>query len=143
MEYKNNTLTIVREMHAPADAVWKALTDIAIIKQWLQIFPDFKPEVGFEIKFLLGPDKDHQYLHIVKVTEVVKNEKLSYTWAYDGQPGDSLVTFALKAMGGMTEVMFMHTILKPFPDTKNFSHANFIEGWTYTVDALQKFVEKK
>lgn len=144
MEYQNNKLTIARTFNAPIALVWKALTELDLLKQWSPFFPDFKAEVGFESRFLLGPDKDHQYMHICRVTEVIEGKKLSYTWAYDGHPGASLVTFDLTAEGETTKIIFTHEISIPFPtDDPNFAFGSFLQGWTYTMDALQKFVEKK
>lgn len=141
---EDNTLTILRIFDARIDFVWKALTDIDLIKQWSPFFPDFKPEVGFESRFLLGPDKDHQYLHICKVTEVNECAKITYSWKYEGYAGNSLVTFELFSAAEKTNIIFIHKITEPFPaDNEDFSKNNFIEGWMYTVDALQKFVEKK
>lgn len=149
----NNSLVIERVMDAPIDLVWKALTDSALLKQWLPFFPDFKAEVGFETRFKLGPD-DHQYEHICRVLEAIPEKKLTYTWYYEGYPGRSHVTFELFSEGdpsshkaskgqGTTKVVLTHTITEQFPqDNPDFAEENFKEGWTYTIDGLKEFVEK-
>src|SRR6185437_11847940 len=114
-------LVLEREFNAPSDLVWKSLTDIKLLKQWLPFFPDFKPEVGFETRFKLGPSKDHQYTHICKVLEVVPYKKLTYTWYYEGYKGKSHVTFELFKENERTKVVLTHTITEPFPtDTPDF-----------------------
>lgn len=141
MEYQNNKLIIARTFDAPIELVWKALTDFELIKQWSPFFTNFKAKVGFENRFMLGPDPEHQYLHVCKVIEVVVNKKLAYTWAYDGQPGESRVTWELSNGGKATEIEFTHEIIKPFPDDDpSFAQSNFVQGWTHTVNALQDWV---
>lgn len=142
MAENNSSVVLTRVLDAPVDLVWKALTDIKLLKQWLPFFPDFKPEVGFETRFKLGPSDDHQYTHICRVLEVVPYKKLTYTWYYEGYTGQSHVIFALFDKKEQTKVVLMHTITEPFPkDNPDFDPKNFKEGWTYTIDGLKKFVE--
>ena len=138
---ENELFVITQVLNAPIDLVWEALTDAQLLRQWCPYFPDFRPEVGFESRFLLGSDKDHQYLHIVHVTEVVEKKKLSYTWRYNGYAGNSLVTFELAKEGSGTKLVFTHEIIEPFPDDPAFAKENFAEGWKYTVQALRRYVE--
>ena len=139
---KEKKLVITRVFDAPVELVWRAITDIDLLKQWAPFFADFRAEVGVENRFLLGTDPEHQYLHICRVTEVIKGRRLTYTWGYEGVVGDSLVTFELSAEGEKTRVVFTHEIVTPFgEDNPNFALGNFEQGWTFIVGALQKFVE--
>ncbi len=81
-----------RTLNAPAERVWKAITDKDKMKQWYFDIAEFKPEVGFEFRFTAGSEKK-KYLHICKITEVVVGKKLTYSWRYDGYEGMSYVTF--------------------------------------------------
>jgi uncharacterized protein YndB with AHSA1/START domain len=136
-------LIIERTINAPTERVWQALTDINELKKWLPFWPDFKPEVGFTARFELGRDPEHQYVHLCKVREVIDNEKLTYSWHYEGYPGYSTVTFELLPAGDKTKLKLVHKITEAFPaDNSDFSDANFKEGWTYTADALKEFAEK-
>lgn len=141
---KNKPLTIERTVHAPAELVWKALTNKELLQKWLPFFPDFRPEVGFETRFQLGRDESHHYTHVCRVLEVIPGKKLTYTWRYDGYAGDSHVTFELSDEGENTLVTLTHTIIEPFPaNNPDFAKKNFAEGWTYTINGLKEFVEKK
>ncbi|MEO8363587.1 MAG: SRPBCC domain-containing protein [Ilumatobacteraceae bacterium] len=143
MEYQNNKLIIARTIDAPVELVWQALTDLELIKKWSPFFTEFKAEVGFENRFMLGPDPEHQYLHICKVLEVAEDRKLIYSWAYGGYSGESRVTFDLSGGANSTDLVFTHEITAPFPsDEPSFAESNFIQGWTHTVNALQQFVSK-
>lgn len=136
-------LVIERIINEPAARVWRALTDRDELKQWLPFLKDFKLEVGHEVRFELGKDPEHQYLHVSKLIEVVDGQKLTYGWRYEGYPGDSHVTFELFADGDKTKLKLTHRILEPFPaDNPDFAPSGFKEGWTYTVDGLKDYVEK-
>jgi uncharacterized protein YndB with AHSA1/START domain len=142
MQNEQRLLVIERIAHAPVDLVWKSLTDIALLKQWLPFFAEFKPEVGFETRFKLGKDDDHQYEHVCRVLEVIPKKKLTYTWYYAGYEGRSQVTFELLPEGDQTKIMLTHVITEEFPkDNPDFDRKNFKEGWTYTIDALKNFVQ--
>ena len=71
--------------------------------------------VGFEFNFTGGPSEGKQYLHLCKVTEVIPEKKLTYSWRYGGYEGNSFVTFELFAEGNKTELKLTHTSLDTFP----------------------------
>lgn len=138
------TLIIERDIDAPVSLVWKALTDYSLLKQWLPFFPDFKAVKGFTTQFTLGKDEEHQYKHEVEVLEVVPIKKLTYTWRYPDYTGNSNVTFSLSGNDAKTKVVLTHIITEDFlQDNLDFAKNNFLEGWTYTIDGLKKFVEKE
>lgn len=137
-------ITIERVYCAPIKKVWKALTDNADLQQWYFKLPEFKAEVGFEFRFTGGKDEQHQYLHICVVTEAVPEEKLKYSWRYDGYEGISYVTFELFSEGNNTRLKLTHEGIESFPKTNSdFDKNNFNEGWTFIVGtAFKDFVEK-
>ncbi|HET7060130.1 MAG TPA: SRPBCC domain-containing protein [Candidatus Saccharimonadales bacterium] len=139
-----NELVIERIINAPIERVWRALTSQEDLKQWLPFFSGFKPEVGTKLKFKLGKDPDHQYVHLCEVKEVEENSRLVYSWRYEGYPGYSNVIFELSPAGNSatTKLKLTHEITAPFPaDNPDFSGEGFKEGWTYTADGLKEFVE--
>ena len=134
---------IERELDAPVATVWSAITDQTAIKKWFFEFEEFKPEVGFEFQFS-GEDKGVTFLHHCKVTEVVPQKKLAYSWRYDGYEGDSLVTFELFPVGDKTRIKLTHTGLETFPKLPSFAKENFAKGWTSLIgELLKNFVEKR
>lgn len=135
-------LIIERLINAPSEKVWSALTDAEKLKQWLPIFPEFRAEVGFETRFLLGP-KGREYPHICRITEVEEGKKLTYTWYYDGYDGMAYVTFELTPEDDRTKLTLTHIITEPFPaGNPDFSAKNAEMGWNYTADALRQYAEK-
>lgn len=138
----NAPFVIERTYHAPVGKVWKAITDKYEMKQWYFDLAEFKPEVGFEFRFEGGKD-DKQYLHICKITEVIIEKKLAYSWRYDGYEGNSVVTFELFAEGDQTRLKLTHEGLETFPQhNPAFAKENFVEGWTSILgSSLKGFVE--
>lgn len=134
---------IERVYDAPVGKVWKAITDRDEMKKWYFDLAAFKAEKGFEFQFEGGPD-GRKYLHCCQVMDVIPEQRLSYSWRYDGYEGNSVVTFELFAEGGKTRLRLSHTGLGTFPrDNADFARTNFAEGWTHIVGtSLKQFVEK-
>jgi len=134
---------IERIYNASIANVWKAITSKDDMKQWYFDLAEFKPEVGFEFRFTGGKDENNQYVHICKITEVVPQKKLSYSWRYEGYEGNSIVTFELFEEGVKTKLRLTHGGIETFPSHPDFARENFAEGWTHiTGISLKEFVEK-
>jgi uncharacterized protein YndB with AHSA1/START domain len=135
-------VVIERTFNAPVERVWKSLTDVEQMRQWYFDLKEFKPEVGFEFQFVV----EHEgttYDHRCKVTEVIPQKKLAYTWRYKGHEGDSLVTFELFSDGNKTRLKLTHEGLETFPKTPAYARENFEKGWTEIIGSkLKQFVEK-
>ena len=140
---KHEPLIVERTFNAPAHKVWKALTDINQIRQWYFNLADFKAEPGFEFQFEGGKD-DNVYLHKCRITEVMPNRKLQYTWRYEGYEGNSYVTFELFAEGEKTRLKLTHEGLETFPmSNPDFDKKNFMQGWTQIIGtSLKDHVER-
>jgi uncharacterized protein YndB with AHSA1/START domain len=135
-------IVVERTFNAPVARVWKALTDVDQMREWYFDLKEFKPEVGFEFEFSV----EHQgtnYHHLCKVTEVIPQKKIAYTWRYKGEPGNSLVTFELSSGGNETKLRLTHEGIETFPQTPAYARKNFEAGWTAIAGELEKFVEGK
>lgn len=135
---------IERSYKAPRRKVWRAITNKDDMKQWYFDIPEFKAEVGFEFEFYGGKEDGIQYLHRCRVTEVIPEKKLTYSWRYEGYVGISFVTFELFDEGDQTRLKLTHAGLDTFPkDNADLVRNNFAEGWTEIVSTqLKNFVEK-
>jgi uncharacterized protein YndB with AHSA1/START domain len=136
-------VVIERTFNAPVARVWKALTDVEQMRVWYFDLKEFKPEVGFEFEFVV----EHEgmtYHHLCKITEVIPQKKIAYTWRYKGEPGDSLVTFELSGAGNKTKLRLTHEGLETFPQTPAYARKNFEAGWTAIIGSeLKQFLEGK
>ena len=133
-------VVIERTFNAPIAKVWRAITDVDQMRAWYFDLKEFKPEVGFQFEFVV----DHEgmtYHHLCRVTEVVPQKKIAYTWRYKGEPGDSLVTFELFDEDDNTRVKLTHTGIETFPKTPAYARENFESGWTAIIGTeLKQFV---
>ena len=135
-------VVIERTYNAPVEKVWKALTDVDQMRQWYFDLKEFKPEVGFEFSFVVE-HKGNTYDHRCKITEVVPQKKIAYSWRYAGEEGDSLVTFELFADGDKTRLKLTHEGLETFPKLPAYARTNFEKGWTEIIgSSLKQYVEE-
>jgi len=134
---------IERVLNAPADKVWRAITNKEEMKQWYFDIADFKPEIGCEFTFE-GHNENRVFVHLCKITEVVPGKKIKYSWRYEGEPGLSFVTFELFSEGNKTRLKLTHEGLETFPQTKDFAKENFVKGWTHIIGkSLVEYFEKE
>jgi len=136
------SVIVERTLNAPVTRVWKALTDVDQMREWYFDLKEFKPQVGFEFEFSV----EHEgttYHHLCRVTEVIPEKKIAYTWRYKSEPGDSLVTIELFAEGDNTRLKLTHTGIESFPRTPAYARKNFEQGWTAIIGTeLKQFVEQ-
>ena len=135
-------VALERTLNAPVARVWKALTDVDQMRQWYFDLKEFKPQVGFEFEFVVQHE-GNGYHHLCKVTEVIPQKKIAYTWRYKGEPGNSLVTIELFPESNMTRLRLTHEGLETFPKTPAYARKNFEAGWTAIIGTeLKQFLEK-
>lgn len=136
--------TIERVYNASITKVWNALTRNEEMKQWYFDLPEFKAEKGFEFTFQAGKDPTKLFTHVCKITDVVTNKKLAYSWQYKDYEGYSEVIFELFEEGLQTRVKLTHTGINTFPESEDIKMENFAEGWTFTIGkSLKEYVEYK
>jgi uncharacterized protein YndB with AHSA1/START domain len=130
-------VVVEETVNAPVEKVWRAITDKNEMKQWYFDLDKFEPEVGFEFSFPGKGRKGETYIHLCKITEVIPNKKLQYSWSYQGYEGYSIVTFELFDEGDKTRVKLTHEGLDSFPkNNQDFAVASFTEGWTQIITKL-------
>src|SRR2546430_3356221 len=136
-------VVIERTFNAPVARVWKALTDADEMRVWYFDLKEFRPELGFEFEFTVEHEGT-KYHHLCKITEIIPQKRIAYTWRYKGEPGDSLVTFDLLPEGENTRLKLTHSGLETFPKTPAYARKNFEAGWNTIIGTeLKQFVEKK
>jgi uncharacterized protein YndB with AHSA1/START domain len=138
---KTKPLVVERTFAAPVEKVWKAITDADAMRRWYFDPENFQPRAGCEFRMVV----EHQgniYDHRCRVTEVVPQKKIAYTWRHHGHEGDSLVTMELFREGRKTRLKLTHAGLETFPKTPMFARKNFRQGWNMLIgDSLPDFVE--
>jgi uncharacterized protein YndB with AHSA1/START domain len=132
-EEATETLSVVveREMPHPPEKVWRALTQSALIGEWL-MKNDFQPVVDH--RFTLSADWGAVDCQV----RVVQPDKvLSYTWEAYGL--ESVVTWTLTPTGTGTIVRVEQTGFRP--DQKQAYHGAKA-GWPNFFDGLERVLEK-
>jgi uncharacterized protein YndB with AHSA1/START domain len=136
-------IVMERTFNAPDGKVWQALTDVDQMRQCYFDLKEFRPEVGFEFEFVVEHE-GNSYHHLCKVTEVIPQKKIAYTWRYKGESGNSLVTFELFGEGEKTRLRLTHEGIESFPKTPAYARKNFEAGWTAIIGSeLKRFVEEE
>ena len=134
-------VVVERTLDASVARVWKALTDVDQMRQWYFDLKEFKPEIGCEFEFLVEHEGNNYY-HLCKVSEVIPQKKIAYTWRYKGAPGNSLVTFELFPEDDKTRLKLTHSGIETFPKTPAYARKNFETGWTAISTELEEFLRK-
>ena len=138
----SEAIVMERTLNAPVAKVWKALTNVDQMREWYFDLKEFKPQIGFEFEFVVEHE-GNRYHHLCRVTELIPQKKIAYTWRYKGELGNSLVTFELLAEGDKTRLKLTHSGIETFPKTPAYARKNFEAGWTAIVGTeLKKFVER-
>jgi len=139
------SLTIKRRLKAPPAKVFAAWTDAEKIKRWMgpggftvpQAESDARVGGRYRIVMLSPAGETHAVGGVYR--EVVANEKLVFTWAWDAAPGDephqSLVSVVFKPDNGGTLLTLTHVEL--FDEESRAGHET---GWIGTLDKLESFV---
>jgi uncharacterized protein YndB with AHSA1/START domain len=139
------SLTLKRRLKAPPAKVFAAWTDPEKIKRWMgpgEIVTqraEADPRVGgrYRIEMHSPNGEPHNVGGVYR--EIVANEKLVFTWAWDVAPSDepheSLVTVLLKADGDGTLLTLTHE--KLFDEKSRDGHQH---GWMGALDKLEKLV---
>jgi uncharacterized protein YndB with AHSA1/START domain len=140
---ESGPLTIERTFAAPVALVWRAITNRDDMAKWYFDMENFEPKVGCEFRFVVEHESN-KYDHRCKITEVIPQKKIAYTWRYEGHKGNSLVTFELFPDGEKTKLKLTHEGLDTFSKTSLFARKNFLQGWTSLIGTeLKQFVEAK
>jgi uncharacterized protein YndB with AHSA1/START domain len=139
MRVDEEPVVVEETLNAPVETVWNAISRADLMRQWFfDNIPDFKPEVGFGTQFNVKSG-DRNFLHQWKVTEVVPNRKLKYSWTYDEYAGDAFVTFELSEQGNGTKLRLSVEVIEDFQqDIPEFTRANCVAGWEYFISQRLK-----
>jgi uncharacterized protein YndB with AHSA1/START domain len=140
----NTPFVIERTYNSPVDKVWDAITNVQKMREWYFDLPAFEAKVGFTFSFRGKGSKGEEYIHLCEVVEVVELKKISYTWKYEGYPGNSTVSFELFPENGQTRIRLTHAGLESFPqNTPDFAVSSFAAGWNEIIGkSLKEYLEK-
>jgi uncharacterized protein YndB with AHSA1/START domain len=129
--------------HAP-EAIWRALTNGALMARWLMAPTGFAPVVGTRFTFKTTPAGAWDGTIHCEVLHVQPNERLAYAWrgGHEDNVGygsrlDTVVTFTLAKVSGGTRVRLVHSGFVPANAT---AFTNMSEGWKKVMARLSAAV---
>jgi uncharacterized protein YndB with AHSA1/START domain len=126
-------LIVTRTLAYPVDRVWRAMTDPVALAAWF--WPQrFNPTAEVDLRVGGRYRIDGPAVGIAVSGEYVAVEpphKLIFTWAWDGEDDETLVTVDLTATAGGTDVRLRHE--KFGTDEQRDEHT---QGWYDCLDRL-------
>ena len=128
----SRSLVIEREMPHPPDKIWRALTQGALIGEWL-MKNDFQPAVGHRFSFRSTPVPGWDGVIDSEVLLIEPNSRLSYSWATMGTM--SVVTWTLTPTKGGTHVRMEQS---GFRSEEDAAYKGATYGWTKFIGNLER-----
>jgi uncharacterized protein YndB with AHSA1/START domain len=135
-EASTRTLVIERKLSHPASKVWRALTQGALMEEWL-MKNDFQPVVGHRFTFQAEPNPHWNGIVECQVLTVEPNQRLSYSWGSLGL--ESTVTFTLTPVEDGVLLRMEQSGFRPDQE-QAYQGAKY--GWKRFIDGLERVVEK-
>ena len=137
------SLTIKRRFNAAPEKVFAAWADPDKMRHWIgptgtlsaRTASDLRVGGRYDIKMILAVG-EHDVGGVYR--EIVPNEKLVFTWAWQSTPErESLVTVTFKPDGTGTVMTLLHEQLFD-NETRDRHNA----GWLGTIDRLEKYLSQ-
>ncbi len=123
---KSQTETLVFEVELPhpPEKVWRALSEPALLAEWLLPVFDFSLEPGAAFTFKREPVGGWDGVVSCRLLAADPPRRLSYTWVVGDM--DTVVTFTLTPADAATRLQIVHSGFKP-DQKQNFGGARY--GW--------------
>ena len=130
----SRSLVIEREMPHPPDKIWRALTQGALIGEWL-MKNDFQPAVGHRFSFRSTPVPGWDGVIDSEVLVIEPNSRLSYSWATMGTM--SVVTWTLTPTKAGTHLRMEQS---GFRSEEDAAYKGARYGWTKFIGNMERVV---
>jgi uncharacterized protein YndB with AHSA1/START domain len=87
----------------PIEKVWQALTDSALMSQWL-METDFKPDVGYQFRFKGKANKFWRGYVECKVVTIEPLKRIQFTWQNAEKQTPTTITYELQKTDSGTSI---------------------------------------
>ena len=128
------SLVIERELPHPPERIWRALTQDALIREWM-MENDFKPVVGHRFQFRSTPVPGWNGIIDSEVLVVEPHHTLSYSWGSMGLKNTVTWTLTPTRAGTMLR---MEQAGFPADQDAAYKGANY--GWQRFIGRLEQVV---
>jgi uncharacterized protein YndB with AHSA1/START domain len=124
--------------HRP-EKVWRALTDPALLTEWLLPVVELELESGAAFTFKTQPQPGWDGGVNCRILEIDAPRKLSYAWVVGDMEIDTVVTFTLTPTGSGTRLNLVQSGFK-HDQKQNFGGARY--GWNMMGGKLVALLER-
>ena len=121
---QSESISFEFDLHHSPEKVWRALTDPALLAQWLLPVVDLELEPGAAFTFKAPPQPGWDGAVHCRFLEIEAQRKLSYAWVVGDM--DTVVTFTLTPTASGTRLSLVQSGFKP-DQKQNFAGARY--GW--------------
>jgi uncharacterized protein YndB with AHSA1/START domain len=138
----STTIELTKEIAAPPEAVFRALTDADELSRWWTTSADSDARTGgaFEYRFEFPAEPDRNHTYEGTYDSIVANERVAYPW--QGRLGDTKVEVTLEAAGdGGTTLRLVHSGWGEggeWPAAVKMHE----DGWAFFLGNLQSYLER-
>ncbi len=115
------------DLRHPPEKVWRALTDPALLAEWLLPVVGFELAPGAAFSFRTDPHPGWDGTVACRLLEAEAPRRIRYTWAVDAMGLDTVVTFALTPTASGTRLTVTQAGFAPH-QRQAFGGARY--GWT-------------
>ena len=137
---ETRSIVIEKEMPHPPEKVWRALTQGALIEQWLMT-NDFEPRLGHRFNFRTTPMPYWNGVLDCEVLAVEPSKRLSYSWNASGEEAanglKTVVTWTLTPTKIGTLLRLEQSGFRP-EEEANYQGARY--GWQKFLGELERVV---
>jgi uncharacterized protein YndB with AHSA1/START domain len=123
---QSESISFEFDLHHSPEKVWRALTDPALLTEWLLPVVELKLEPGAAFTFKTQPYPGWDGTVNCRTLEIEAPRKLSYAWVVGDMDLDTVVTFTLAPTASGTRLSLVQSGFKP-NQKQNFGGARY--GW--------------
>ena len=134
-------VVIERELPHPPQKVWRALTQSALIEEWL-MKNDFEPVVGRKFTLRMAPAPNWNGVTDCEVLAVQPYRTLSYSWNSSGEEAENgLKTVVTWTLTPTPRGVLLRMEQSGFREDQKANYQGASYGWRKFVDQLERVVE--
>ena len=135
-EGDTRTVIVERQFAAPAEKLWRALTQPHLIEEWL-MKTDFQPVLGQRFQLRRNPTPEVSIVVDCEVLEVEPHQTLTYTWQAFGL--ESVVTWTLTPTPTGTRLTMVQAGFRPDQET---AYRGAKAAWRQFFAGLEQLVAR-
>lgn len=124
------------EIAAPADAVWKALTDAQDLARWFPLSAHVTPGAGGEIRMSWGPPWEGS-----SRIEIWEPDRRLRTRGFL-ETGGAVIEYTLETRGGKTLLRLVQSGFEPKTDWDDEHFEGTRRGWRFELRCLRHYLER-